>query len=240
MENKIIYIHHSCFLVTINSTVFLFDYPEDVHLPAGCEDIVLDNLKEKEQVFVFFSHSHDDHFNQNIENKLKDVKNVKYIISDDIIDMYDDIFTSEHLIVEPDEEYSYHQLKIKTFLSNDLGVAYLIKFRDITIYYGGDLANWIWPNMPKNAKEESEKFFKATLERLSKENIKIGFSNVDFRLQNLGGGKEFLETVRPKYFVPIHLFSDPSNIDKFIKRVHVKDTIIFRYKKPGDFLKIEN
>ena len=238
MRGKVTYIYHSCFLLRIENVCFLFDYPEKAHLPKGSDKIVLDNVKAEDTLYVFFSHGHEDHFNPEIENILQKVKNKKFVLSDDIEDMYGDVISSDHLIVEPDEEYEYGILKIKTFLSNDLGVAYLIHLKGLNIYYGGDLASWLWPNIPEKAKEETENFFRSVLNQLSDLTIHIGFSNVDFRLPNLGGAKEFVETVKPKYFIPMHLFEDPSKLDEFSKDLSLDDTIIFKYKKPGDSLEV--
>ena len=240
MKNRVIYIYHSCFLLRLGQKLFLFDYPNKEHLPEGAKDVVLKNINDNDEVFVFFSHGHEDHFNPEIESVFEGREKVWYVLSDDIVDLYgDEVISSPYLVVEPDEEYEYQGISIKTFLSNDLGVAYLINSDGINIYFGGDLASWAWPNLPDKAIEESNRLFIEVIEYLSTLKIHIGFSNVDFRLPNFGGGKEFLKKVKPKYFVPIHLFADPKRLDEFVKDLDVGETVIFKYKNTGDFLDLD-
>ncbi len=67
---KITYIYHSSFFVEFPKFNFLFDLPNEAHLPKeGIE--VLHRCINKKPLLVFFSHSHADHFNENIEKNYK-------------------------------------------------------------------------------------------------------------------------------------------------------------------------
>ena len=40
-------------------------------------------------------------------------------------------------------------LKVDTLLSNDSGVAFIVKTKEGTIYHAGDLNDWYWDGEPK-------------------------------------------------------------------------------------------
>ncbi len=137
------------------------------------------------------------------------------------------------------EEYEIRDMKIKTFESNDEGNAYLINLNGIKIYFGGDLAEWVWPGMKENEIKFTINYFEEILDELRDEDIFIGFSNMDPRLKNFGGGIKFLKKVRPTYFVPMHTFGQYKHLNKLIPVRDETRTNIFIYSKIGDKLKIE-
>jgi L-ascorbate metabolism protein UlaG (beta-lactamase superfamily) len=212
---------------------FLFDYPDDTLLSPELIDLVYAEINDTD-LYVICSHSHDDHYNSDVNSLRHYARKVRYILSEDIQDLYPDTVPQDSLIVEPEDTYSFDELTILTLPSNDLGVAFLISVQEKNIYYGGDLANWCWPNMPQQAQEVTAQFFRECLESLQEYDIHIAFSNVDKRLDNMAGGVQCIEILKPHYFVPMHTFGNIEWIEDFQKKIEIPQTHIFQYSSPGD------
>ena len=97
----------------IQNCFFIFDYFEgDLHLP------------EDKEIYFFVSHAHGDHFNNRIFDYFDRVK--KYIISSDVL-LSEKISSSDKVvIVEPNTDITVDKMIIKTYLSTDAGVAFMI------------------------------------------------------------------------------------------------------------------
>ena len=125
---NVTYIHHSGFLVETRRFYYLFDY-EKGPLPP---------MNPQKPIFVLSSHSHYDHYQPKIFSALEDMgmAQIRAILSDDI----DAPSGVDVLTVSPEAEYDLdQQLKLTTFRSTDLGVAFLIEDQDTLIYHAGDL-----------------------------------------------------------------------------------------------------
>ena len=71
---KITYIHHSSFLVELESVYLLFDYTEGV----------IPGLKREKPLLVLASHRHGDHYSPVIFELIKKHENVRFVLSGDI------------------------------------------------------------------------------------------------------------------------------------------------------------
>ena len=235
MDISITYIHHNCFVMKTPERAYLFDYPNDSHLPSGAETLVRDAVAGTD-LSVFVSHSHDDHLNNDIETMVSTAKSVRYILSDDVEDMRPETIPADAntLIVEPDESYEFDGLAIETLMSNDLGVAFLVKDGDFRFYYGGDLAKWIWKTASAKEEEFTTNFFREAMERVRDFQPHVAFSNVDKRLENLAGGVEAYRQTGAKVFVPMHTFGDTSWLEDFRESVGEVFTRLFIYGESGD------
>ena len=129
---KVTYIHHSGFLVETNRFYYLFDY-ESGELPT---------LDIDKSIYVLSSRSHGDHYNPdifNILNKLE-MKHIKAVLSDDI----ETPKNVDTLHVSANQCYELAMnLKLTTYKSTDLGVAFLIEEDGTLIYHAGDLNDWV-------------------------------------------------------------------------------------------------
>ncbi len=230
MKTEIIYIHHNCFILRYGETAFLFDMPAASFLRRKEAETIAASVSGR-KLFVFASHAHPDHYSSDIF-KLSDVcHDANYIISDDIAAP---AAKKNLLTAGAGKTYKLGELSIRTFKSNDAGLAYLIKTPEMSIYFGGDLAKWSWDEFDETTRNYMEKVFADTIATLKKEKINIAFSNADARLSNYSGAAEFIETVRPKLFVPMHSFGETASIKEFIKTVKASETRIFEYSSPGD------
>lgn len=235
MQISIAYVHHNCFVLTTPGRTYLFDYPGDDHLPAGGEALVRERVADSDLV-VFVSHSHDDHLNKDMETMVATARKVRYVFSDDVEDMRPEAIPSgcDHLIVEPDEAYEYGPLSIRTLMSNDLGVAFLVEDGDFRFYYGGDLAKWIWKSASRQEASFTSAFFREAMDKVRAFAPHVVFSNVDRRLENLAGGAEAYSESGGLVFVPMHAFGDTWWLKDFRQQVGEDGAELFIYSEPGD------
>ena len=233
IQAGITYVHHSSFILELGKKTFLFDYPGEEHLPPGAAGVVQRHIAGSD-LFVFVSHSHDDHFNRDLIRIVEPAGSARFVVSDDVPDMFPEAVPEDALIVEPDETYRLEDMTIETLMANDLGVAFLIEVGGVVVYFGADLAEWIWPDMEEAAVRFTENFFQEAIDRVNARGVHIAFHNVDKRLENLGGGMKFLDRVRPAVFVPMHGFGDTAWYADLTYPCHRGQTQIFTYRNPGD------
>ena len=238
MQVPITYVYHSCFCMKLGGNTLVFDYPAHAHRNPESEAIVAKAL-ENARAYVFFSHSHHDHCSPEIISLAEKSASVRYILSYDVPEMIPEFDIKGAVVVEPDEEYHVDDLKITCLDSNDLGVAFMIQAPGVCVYYGGDLAEWTWPNMDAQSKVFVEQYFKECLDQIKSFGPDIAFSNVDKRLPSLGGPARFIEHVRPRFFVPMHAFGNTASIAQFAGSLNAPDTQMFVYEKTGDQVVLE-
>jgi L-ascorbate metabolism protein UlaG (beta-lactamase superfamily) len=238
MQAGITYIHHSAFILTLERKTFLFDYPEEQHLPPGAAEAVRSRIAGTD-LYVFVSHGHADHFNSDLGRVVAPASQACFIISDDVAEMFPEAVPAGALIVEPDGQYRLRGMSIETLMSNDLGVGFIIVTDGISVYYGGDLAEWIWPEMAPAAVRFTETYFQEVLDKIKQRRIHIAFSNLDKRLPNLAGGLKLLQQVKPAVFVPMHAFGDTAWYAELEYGCDPAVTRIFGYRKTGDAMIFE-
>lgn len=182
MENvKIWYLYNSSFALKIKNKLLIFDYyNEEPHHPKrGFEGGVLssEDLKGLDVTF-FVSHSHSDHYSHSIFSWEKSANSVTYIISDDVkVKPIDGLY-----LVKPHEEYLIHDLKIKTLLSNDLGVAFYVEVEGLYLFHSGDLNWWHWVEASEEWNADIEKVFKEEMSSLLGLPLDFAFIPTDPRL----------------------------------------------------------
>ncbi|MDO9576078.1 MAG: hypothetical protein Q7J55_06080, partial [bacterium] len=87
---RITYIIHSCFVVTDEEVVMVFDYPDFDALASV--DLFLQEvdiepyIDTKKKVLFFSSHSHPDHFSPKIKELAKRIRSSNLIFSDGVFD----------------------------------------------------------------------------------------------------------------------------------------------------------
>lgn len=192
---KITYIHHSCFSVELDNCIMLFDYFKG-NLPE---------FDKSKKLYVFSSHSHHDHFNKSVFDLENIYPKVTYILSDDIKASK----SQNRKFVDANKEILVDDLEIKTLESSDLGVAFIIKTENKTIYHAGDLNWWHWEG--ENSPEENEfaeKLFKNSVDKIKGENIDVAFLPLDNRQGNeyYLGFDYFMRNTNTKLAFPMHFF----------------------------------
>ena len=209
---KITYIHHSSFAVELDSCILLFDYFKG-NLP---------DFNKNKKLYVFSSHSHHDHFNKSVFELEKSHPNVKYILSDDI-----QVTSSKNInFISANEKLGVDNLEIETLLSSDLGVAFIVKVENKTIYHAGDLNWWHWEGENSiEDNDEAERMFKDSINKIDKRNIDLAFLPLDPRQGDYYylGFYYFMKKTNTKIAVPMHLWGDYSLIETFIDSNYASD-----------------
>ena len=244
MNVRLTYVHHNSFVLECAGRALLFDLPSPEHLPAGARQ-VMERAISGRDLFVFASHGHADHFDPDTPNLVSSAASAAFIYADDIPDMYEEATPPGALVVEPDERYSFHGLDIRTFLSNDLGVAFFVALPTpeglLRVWHGGDLACWDWPEAAPQERTFTREFFGASLDRLEQaldgQTLHVAFQDTDQRLPGLAGGPLFLQRLRPVVFAPMHSFGDMAfvrGLGAVLAEHHDPDqTRLFVYDTPG-------
>ncbi|MCC3867207.1 MBL fold metallo-hydrolase [Terrisporobacter mayombei] len=215
---KITYIHHSSFVVELKNCILLFDYFQG-NLPEFNND---------KKLYVFSSHSHHDHFNKNIFKLKRIHPDVTYILSNDI-----NATESKNIrLIDANEKLVIDNLEIETLQSSDLGVAFIVKIENKTIYHAGDLNWWHWEG--ENSPEENtyaENLFKNSIDKIKGINIDVAFLPLDSRQGNQYylGFDYFMRNTNTKIAFPMHFWSNHSLVKTFKASNHAlnyKDKIL--------------
>ncbi len=181
---KITYINHSGFLVETRDCYYIFDYYKG-ELP---------NLDKEKEVIVFCSHFHKDHFNPQIFGILDDMGMTYQAILANDIRKRNHLSDMKITYVYHDQAYSLdNETKVDTLLSNDSGVAFIVKTKEGTIYHAGDLNDWYWDG---GAKADNQRLTSA------------------YRYAD--GILYFLKNVDCNVIFPMHYWNDASVIKRFI------------------------
>lgn len=232
-EIKIKFIYHSCYTMEFEDYILIFDYFQG-ELPK--------NPKNKKLIFIS-THSHYDHFTKKILEIGNPEENI-YILSSDIQDLLQkdniiyledkekdlDIATHKFLrnndnvyFVKPDEVIDIEDFTVKTFGSTDQGISFTLSLDYLTIFYAGDLNNWIWPeDSPEERKQMEEDFLKEILK--IDEEVDIAFFPIDPRLKDYydKGASLFLEHIEPQMIFPLHFKDDCAFTQKFYRDYNEK------------------
>ena len=209
---KITHIFHSGFLVETENHTLIFDYIEPKNYDKRISD---DFFINKENSFIFVTHSHKDHFYSKIYDWSKYNSELIYILSNDIIPNHSEpnIYLME----------KYNNLKIKeaeitTYGTTDKGVSFLVKVDGINIYHAGDLNWWHWKSDSSTTQKKEEIEFKQEVDNLKNVNIDIAFIPVDPRLEEFYylAAEYFAKTIKPQVIVPMH-FEDNFEITHNLK-----------------------
>lgn len=209
---NVTYIHHSGFLVETERFYYLFDY-ESGSLPP---------MDVTKPVFVLSSHGHSDHYNPGVFSLLRNcgMKSIRAVLSDDIKAPEQE----DCLTVAAGKEYILGpSVKLTTFRSTDLGVAFLIEDQDKLIYHAGDLNDWVWgeetPEYNRQMTMDYREQIRLLAQTLDQREIDTAFVVLDPRQEKDydRGLCHFLENIRAKQVYPMHYWGKPEIIDTFLK-----------------------
>lgn len=204
------YIYHSGFLLEFERAYMLFDYYKG-DIPS---------LDKKKKLYVFVSHSHPDHFNEDIFDIFRDHKDVEYILSNDVVPKKQEDADRSYSL-EPNKEYYFNELGVETYLSTDQGLAFMVSYNEKTIYHAGDLNWWTWVGFETEEEFDSlTRNFKNEIDMMGARLIDIAMVPLDPRQGDRfdWGMKYFIEKTRPRHLVPMHCWNKFEVIDKFRSR----------------------
>lgn len=228
MDIKITHIFHSGFTLETDDITMIFDYYKG--------DI---DLKDKRTI-VFATHGHEDHYTENIFKWKGDKKNITYILSSDIAHFSN---SKDICIMKPYKKLQLDDVNITSFGSTDLGLSFLVNYRNVNIFFAGDLNWWHWENDSQEKQKDEEKQFKDEIAKIKRANIDIdiAFFPVDPRLGEAFrlGGEYFIKELNPNYFLPMH-FGDKYHTSRdFINKMGDVETKIVDINKEGQVVEFE-
>ncbi len=193
-------IGHSGFTVESENHMLIFDYSEGLipKIPAG------------KKLYVFVSHSHEDHFNPDIFSICMEHPTVKFVISHDIPrDVVESCGVTDYICAEPGMDLRPEsRFRIKVLPSTDEGVAYLACCNGRNIFHAGDLNLWLWPGMSEQEVFEMTSMFREYTKGLRHFQIDTAFLPLDTRqgMYSFLGMDYYMKHFRIKNAIPMHFF----------------------------------
>lgn len=203
---KVTFIYHSCYFVELEHSCLLFDYFQG-EIP-----------QIDKPLYVFVSHSHDDHFSPEVFRLAENGRDVRFLLSGDIpAHKIPESVKDRTVSVFPHQFYEVGSVRAATLESTDLGVAFLVECEGKRFYHAGDLNCWVWDGAPKFQNDLMKQQYQHELEHLSGKQIDVSFvpldprQGADFDL----GMKYFLEAAQTRYVFPMHMWENYSVVPLF-------------------------
>jgi ankyrin repeat protein len=139
-EAYVCYLNHSSWAIKTKKHLLIFDYTslgEEPALPSIANGFIVPEEIKGQNVTVFVSHGHSDHYDRKIFDWKKSVANINYVLGF----KPRGIFTQKYLYVGPRQTQTINGVAITTIKSTDSGVGFLVKVDGLSIYHAGDHAN---------------------------------------------------------------------------------------------------
>lgn len=226
---QVIFIHHSCFLVEVDDKVLIFDYFDGKRIKDYAFTGKLPDYQPDTKIYMFASHSHQDHYDMEILRWTEKYPKIRYIFSKDI--RISPNFLKKHgidpkvrervLFVGADKKYELDDLCIRTLRSTDAGVAFYVESKGVSLYHAGDLNNWKWEGAGDLVNGKMEREYKHQIRKLSHLPINLAFVPMDPRLgaYQFQGIDFFLKNTEAEYVFPMHMWQDYSGIREYKRRL---------------------
>ncbi|MCK5127266.1 MAG: ankyrin repeat domain-containing protein [candidate division Zixibacteria bacterium] len=203
------YLGHCGFAIKTSDHLLIFDYwnrgniPDEPGLANG--RINPEELKGQ-NVFVFVTHEHRDHFDTSIFDWRSELDNVTYIYGfkpEQLMQYRDSGYTGPaYEFVGPHDEKTIGGLKISTIEANDAGVGFYVEVDGVNLYHAGDHAGW------RNGEREQ---YLTEIDYLTKRVGEIDFAFINVTGCHVGDTAALAESVsyaleklKPKYWFPTH------------------------------------
>lgn len=230
---KVIFLHHSSFLVEVDDKVLIFDYFEGDKVNGYHFTGRIPEYDADTKIYMFASHSHKDHYDLDILRLTEKYHNIRFVFSKDI--RISPHFLKKHGIdpsvrdrvtfVTHNKKYKLDDLNIRTLRSTDAGVAFYIESCGIYIYHGGDLNDWKWDGAGDLTNGVQEANYKFQIAQLAGFPIHIAFVPMDTRQGRYmyDGFDYFLRETEAECIFPMHMWQDYSAIKRLKGRISNQD-----------------
>jgi len=224
-KGKITHLFHSSVTVETKNHFLVFDYCDPRPNFMLSSDSLLSNesFKDKENIFVFVTHSHGDHFDPIILDWDSENTPITYIFSDDVVI---ENLKSNYYFMKKYESKRFKSIHVTTYGTTDIGLSFLVEVDGLTIYHGGDLNWWHWKSDAKDIQIKEERDFKYEVDKLQSNRIDIAFIPVDPNLEEYYylGGEYFAKTIKPSIIIPMHFTNNYSICKEFSEKIKNLDT----------------
>ena len=204
---RIKYIFHSGYFIETERAIIIIDYYEG---DFGSIDKILQESNKR--IYILSSHAHADHYDTSIYD-FKESEDFFYVLSDDI--SADTVPKSKNNVqfLAKGETYKDDMLEVKAYGSTDIGISFYIEIEKKSIFHAGDLNNWHWEEEVDAVEAQGyENAFLSELEEICSQVtvLDILLFPIDKRLGKdyFRGAKQFVEKIKPSYFIPMHFGED--------------------------------
>lgn len=225
---RIHYLAHSAFVCETSRRILVFDVGTVPPRPASLEPDWEALLAGPKPVFGFSSHNHPDHFDAALQKRFDASPNARLIVGD-----YGRT-EGRTVRVGPGDDCQVDDCRIFTVAATDKGIAALLEFPEICIYFGGDHA--IWDDLP-----EFQKPFRTSMTRLAQSGIHpdvafmpVGTSDGWQEDALLDGCRLAMTKLAPKGVVPMHAYGYESFYQSFAERMADLGIPIAPLRRSGD------
>lgn len=220
-EAVVWYLNHSGWAVKTKNHLIVFDYwqrNEDPDIASINNGRINPDEIGNQNVIVFSSHIHGDHYSKEIFEWSKNIKNINYVLGFETTDYKD------YTYIPPREEKTIDNVRITAISSTDSGEGFMVEVDGLTIYHPGDHAN----RFQKGDKEFSDEIdFLA--EQYSKIDIAfVPITGCSFRDKKaLTAGNDYLvEKFNPTLVLPMH---GSGNEHKYKEYAKERNNPIYKY-----------
>ena len=202
---KVTFLGHSGFFVELERVCLLFDYWQG-SLPEPVQG---------KGLVAFASHSHHDHFNQEIFPYGARWERADYVLGNDIhltakrraaLGIADEVFHR----MAADRESEYQGVHVRTLRSTDAGAAFLVEAEGKRIYHAGDLNWWFWDGETHADNDAMTAAFRKEVAKLRDIPIHLAFLTLDGRQERHAylGFDYYMTHCEIRKAVPMHSFGD--------------------------------
>lgn len=211
LNMNISYIYHSGFLAETDHCYYLFDYYKGT----------VPTLNTKKPILVFASHRHPDHYNPEIFRLLQEqgMESITAVLAKDIpVKRYPQGIDAIKVTFHQTYELPYNTT-LRTLLSTDEGVAFLVQCPEGTIYHAGDLNDWVWEGETEQYNKQMTGSYRHEINLLKDVPIDIAFLPLDPRQEKhyANGMLYFLKKINVKKIYPMHYWEQPEIVGKFLR-----------------------
>ena len=208
---ELYFLSNSGFALMLDHAALIFDYYKDVSangersLAGGV--VSGNDLAGREHAYVLASHTHPDHFNPRVLTWRKECAHIQYLLDEGIASKAHGVKNAAFL--KKGSVYQDGYLYVRAFGSTDIGISFYLEAEGVKLFHAGDLNCWHWMDEADSAyvQQARQAFFDEMREIAdSIPELDLAFFPVDARM---GSGYDegalyFIQTMRPKCFVPMH------------------------------------
>lgn len=231
------YYYHSGFSVASGDVLLVFDYwrGKANRFPEAL-GITPEMLARFNEVYVFISHEHEDHYD-GVVYTWDQYAPVTYVIADTLPEKARGL-----RMKKGDETVFSDRVKVKAYGSTDSGVSFLVTLDGLRFFHAGDLNFWHWREV-SNARQiqEADEDFRGEVADIEGEEIDVAFFPVDPRQGMLydAGANYFMLTVKPRLLLPMHFWGRNDVIVEFARRSRSRETEIIALTNPGQGIRLD-
>lgn len=213
-EAYIWYLYHSAVVLKTKEHLLIFDYFNPEPRPAEpCINngwIVPAEISDQ-NVIVFVSHQHRDHYDPVIFDWKQEIPGITYIMG------FDPGLAQEYVVLEGRSDTEVKGVKIHTIASNDSGVGFLVQVDGVNFLHIGDHAN---------RERDFSGNYLTEIDYLKELNIPVdvavmpisGCGFGDLEAVRLGVYRT-IELLQPRLFLPVHSGSDTYRYREFARQM---------------------